>query len=79
MDINAGITLSSRRVDSAKNDGKRKVRIVISDYTKIGRESFVKIKDLDEVDRIITDSKADRNIVEMLKKKGAEVVCAPHF
>jgi len=81
VDINAGITtFHQEEVDlSAKMMERAKVRIVISDYTKIGRESFVKIKDLDEVDRIITDSKADRNIVEMLKKKGAEVVCAPHF
>lgn len=79
ISVESGITsfheeeaeLTERMLDQSK------IRIVAADYTKIGRQSFIKIKGIEDIDRFVTDSNADPNQLEELKKQGAELIIAP--
>lgn len=52
------------------------IRMVIADYSKIGRESFAKISNITEIDKLFTNSNADKSIISRIDKKGVEVICA---
>ncbi|MDR3645302.1 MAG: DeoR/GlpR family DNA-binding transcription regulator [Clostridia bacterium] len=47
--------------------------IVIADYTKIGRASFVHIESIDRVDRLITNDIANKDEIAAIRKMGVEV------
>ena len=48
---------------------KSKKVIVLADYTKLGKISVEKIIDIDKIDYLITDSKADEKVLNSLRKK----------
>jgi len=48
------------------------------DHSKFGRQSVSLLCSLDQVDTIVTDSRAPRKLVAALRKRGVEVVIAPH-
>lgn len=47
---------------------------VLADNSKFGKNDFVKIADLHEIDYIITDEKVDNNLLTILKEQGVEVI-----
>jgi len=47
------------------------------DHTKFGRQSVLPLCGLEEVDTIVTDAQAPRELVEQLQAKGIEMVIAP--
>ena len=47
------------------------------DHSKFGRRSVSPLCDLEQIDTIVTDSKAPTELVEQLRTKGIEVVIAP--
>lgn len=52
---------------------RAKSTILVLDYTKIGRASFAKIDDLDNVDILITNKNANKNEIDEIIVKGIEV------
>lgn len=50
--------------------------IVAADHSKIGRTAFAGISDLSRVDTIVTDSAADKTVLEKLRKKDIEIEIA---
>lgn len=61
---------------SKKMMEQSKVKVVIADYSKIGRESFVQINSMNVVDRLITNEKADGHLLRELRRKGIDVICS---
>jgi len=55
---------------------KSRQTIVIADHTKFGKVTFAHIANLDEIDKVITDSGVDEKYVHQLKDKGIEVIIA---
>ena len=47
------------------------------DHTKFGRRSVTPLCDLEQIDSIVTDSKAPADLVVQLRGKGIEVIVAP--
>lgn len=47
------------------------------DHTKFGRRSVSPLCDLEQIDTIVTDSKAPADLVAQLRAKGIEVIVAP--
>ena len=50
--------------------------VLLADSTKLGRASFAKAGDWDDVDVLITDKKADMKFVRIARKKGLKVLVA---
>jgi DeoR family transcriptional regulator of aga operon len=48
--------------------------IVVTDHTKIGAVSFVNMGNIEEVDMLITDSKANKEQVELIMNSGVKVI-----
>ncbi len=48
--------------------------IVVADHTKLNRVSFSYIDKIESVDTLITDSKADKNILAQLKENGIDII-----
>ncbi|MDD3840551.1 MAG: DeoR/GlpR family DNA-binding transcription regulator [Clostridia bacterium] len=48
--------------------------IAVADHTKINRVSFAYIDKVNVIDTLITDTKADKEHIEILKEKGIEVI-----
>jgi DeoR/GlpR family transcriptional regulator of sugar metabolism len=72
IDAKHGITTST--TDSADFTraviNSTKENIVIADYRKVGRIAFSFICEIDSISRLITDEKADRELIEYVNKKG---------
>ena len=47
--------------------------IVALDYTKIGRSSFAHIDNLDNIDLLVTNQKANQSQIELIREKGIEI------
>jgi DeoR/GlpR family transcriptional regulator of sugar metabolism len=47
------------------------------DHTKLGRESVLPLCDLQQVDTLVTDSGAPKDLLESLRSRGLEVIVAP--
>jgi DeoR family fructose operon transcriptional repressor len=47
--------------------------IVVADYSKIGRESFMHIESLDSVDVLITNQNANQQEIQSIREKGIEI------
>ena len=47
--------------------------IVIADHTKIGKTHFIHMGNIDDVDILVTDSKAPADKIEAIRKKGVTV------
>ena len=50
--------------------------IVIADYTKVGNVTFVKMGNIEDIDVLVTDSKASESHIEKIRAKGVEVIKA---
>ena len=50
--------------------------IVLADYTKFGVRAVCKVCAIEDVDVLITDSKAPKNILKKLEKKGVQIIIA---
>ena len=48
--------------------------IVVADYAKFGVQAMCKVCDLEDVDVLITDSKAPKELLNKIRKKGVKVV-----
>ena len=48
--------------------------IIVADYSKIGRENFANIAPIDCVDKLITNETADKEILDVLRDKGVEII-----
>ena len=48
--------------------------IVVADYAKFGVQAMCKVCDLEDVDVLITDSKAPKELLNKIRKKGVRVV-----
>lgn len=72
----AGVTThdeTEARTNSAMVTHAQKV-IVVADGSKIGRLALAHVATLDEVDTLVTDSNADRDIVAAIRAGGTEVL-----
>lgn len=49
---------------------------VVADYSKLGRRSVSRIGSLDQIHRLITDTKAPEEFVRALRARGIEVIQA---
>ena len=49
---------------------------LLADYSKLDRKGNVFLSNLSAIDRIITDSNADRDVLAELQKAGKDVVIA---
>lgn len=49
-------------------------KILVTDHTKINKELYLKICDINTFDKIITDKKADENFINKVRRRGVEVV-----
>lgn len=53
--------------------------IVTADYSKIGKEGFSYISDVQQMNTLVTDSQADFRVIERLQEAGVQVIVAnPH-
>lgn len=50
--------------------------IVLADYTKFGVRAMCKVCSLDEIDVLITDDKAPKELLKKIEKKGVQVIIA---
>ncbi len=48
-------------------------RILVADYTKIGRANFARIETIDKIDCLISNQNANKDEIEAVKEKGVEV------
>ena len=48
--------------------------IVVTDHTKIGKNSFSKYVDIKDIDKLITDKNAKKTYLEKVRKIGVEVI-----
>jgi DeoR family transcriptional regulator, fructose operon transcriptional repressor len=63
-------------IQKAMINAARKV-VFCLDRTKFGRQSFVRLCDLDCVDTVVTDSGSSSDLVEALRARQVDVVVAP--
>ena len=48
--------------------------IIVTDHTKIGKNSFSKYVDIKDIDKLITDKNAEKTYLEKMRKIGVEVI-----
>lgn len=53
---------------------KSRETIVVADHSKFGKAAFAHIANLNETDKIITDSALDQEYISQIKDKGIEVI-----
>lgn len=51
--------------------------VVIADCTKIGKEGFTYISDVQQMNTLVTDSQADPHVIERLQDVGVQVIITP--
>jgi len=55
---------------------RSRMTIVLADATKIGRVALASVCSMDEVDVLITDSRAPQSAVDAIQRRGCRVICA---
>jgi len=50
--------------------------VVVADSTKLGKRAFARIRPIDRVDVLVTDSEADAELIERFEAAGVRVVIA---
>ena len=50
--------------------------IVLADHTKFGVRAMCRVCDIEDIDILITDSKAPKNILKKLESKGVQIIIA---
>lgn len=79
VDIERGVT----NVNLPETEIKRMIlrasqqRVVCADSSKLGQVALAHVCDLDDVDLLITDDRADPDLIAALRETGLEVVLAP--
>lgn len=79
IDIERGVT----NVNLPETEIKRMIlrasqqRVVCADSSKLGQVALAHVCDLDDVDLLITDDRADPDLIAALRETGLEVVLAP--
>ena len=79
IDVERGVT----NVNLPETEIKRMIlrssqrRVVCADSSKLGQVALAHVCDLDDVDQLITDDRADPDLVAGLRETGLEVVLAP--
>ena len=48
-------------------------RILVADYTKIGRANFARIEDIEKIDCLVSNHNANKDEIEAIREKGVEV------
>lgn len=79
----SGVTLEDGITDTAIGEvqvkkimhANAKCTIALTDSSKIDQVSLIKVCSCTEVERFVTDSNVDRQIVEKYKQNGIEIVC----
>jgi DeoR family transcriptional regulator, aga operon transcriptional repressor len=56
--------------------GRARKRIVLADATKIGRVALAQVCNMRDVDVLITDCRAPRDQLELIRRQGCQVICA---
>jgi DeoR family transcriptional regulator, aga operon transcriptional repressor len=78
IDVDRGVT----NVNLPETEIKRLIlrasqrRVVCADSTKLGQVALAHVCDLDDIDTLITDDRADPDLVAALRDTGLEVVLA---
>lgn len=49
-------------------------KILVTDHTKIGKESFLKVCDIKEIDQIVSDKITDADFIKYVRKLGIDLV-----
>nr|WP_274364992.1 MULTISPECIES: DeoR/GlpR family DNA-binding transcription regulator [unclassified Paenibacillus] len=78
----SGVTLEAGITDNAIGEvqvkkimhANAKRSIALADSSKFGQNSLIKVCGVTEVERFVTDSKIDRELVEQFGKSGVEIV-----
>ena len=79
IDVDRGVT----NVNLPETEVKRMIlrasqqRVVCADSSKLGQVALAHVCDLDDVDLLITDDRADADLLAALRETGLEVVLAP--
>lgn len=79
VNVSAGLTdynLEDAELKRVLVGSARRV-VVLADSSKLGRETFAHVADLQQVDTLVTDEAADAAVVDALRVAGLEVVLAP--
>ncbi len=84
VDLNAGVTNVNLPEAEVKRVmvGAAERRVIVADATKLSRVALARITDIDDVDVLVTDDRADVSFVEDLRDRGVDVVVAtssPHL
>lgn len=78
----SGVTLEAGITDTGVGEvqvkkimhANAKRSIALADSSKFGQNSFIKVCGAAEVERFVTDSNIDRNIVDQFSKSGIEII-----
>ena len=79
IDVERGVT----NVNLPETEIKRMIlrssqrRVVCADSSKLGQVALAHVCDLDDIDQLITDDRAEADLVAGLRETGLEVVLAP--
>ncbi|MCL4377773.1 MAG: DeoR/GlpR family DNA-binding transcription regulator [Actinobacteria bacterium] len=79
IDLEAGITLPiSSGTELLSTLSKQvKQKVILADHSKFGKTSLYKVEiQLQDIDKIITDTQTDEKYIKALEKKGIEVLIA---
>lgn len=68
--------MNNKSLKVSKMIAQGRQRIVVADHTKFGKVMLTTVAPLAVVDKIITDTEVDREIVTRLQQIGVEVVLA---
>ena len=80
-----GVTLHEGCTDAHFSEVKLKAAMaqraqelwILADHSKIGNIALASFASLSRIHTLVTDEKADKEIVQMFQKKGVNVICAP--
>lgn len=78
VDLTAGVTNVNLPEAEVKQVMVRAAerRVIVADATKLSRVALARITDIDDVDVLVTDDRADSSFVEDLRDRGVDVVVA---
>jgi len=76
VDIDAGLTdvnMAEATVNRAMIEASKQL-IVIADHTKIGQKKLIPIAPIERINILVTDNPADKEMLDILRKKGIKVL-----
>ena len=75
VDVTRGITnanIAEAEIKQAMLEGSRLTRVFLADHDKIGKVSSAFVANIQDADRLITDSGADAEVIAALRDGGLE-------